>query len=229
MTAVLDELGLTELACQHRRAVPGRGRRDPGRDRRPDPVHLRPGRGQTRRPRPAGTNVRHVHRQARLSGAGRPRLRVAAWRAVWGCLQTNRVYAARYRHLTSRETNQLKPTQAQTAVAARDPAPAARRRHPPAGVGPGRRRPRHPTAGGGCGITRFAPSAAGDASPELGRGEPSAALRTLRYLVGHHRPPRPVVDTTRSHAAEHTSITAMQGPTTRTRAPAHPLTLNTSR
>jgi transposase len=36
---------------------------------------------------------------------------------VWGCLQTNRVYAARYRHLTSREHNRLTPTQAQTAVA----------------------------------------------------------------------------------------------------------------
>lgn len=56
--------------------------------------------------------------RARLTGAGRPGLRVAAWRAVWGCLQTNRVYAARYRHLTTRETNRLKPTQAQTAVAA---------------------------------------------------------------------------------------------------------------
>ena len=56
--------------------------------------------------------------RARLTGAGRPRLRVAAWRAVWGCLQTNRVYAARYRHLTTRETNKLTPTQAQTAVAA---------------------------------------------------------------------------------------------------------------
>jgi hypothetical protein len=56
--------------------------------------------------------------KTRLSGAGRPRLRVAAWRAVWGCLQNNRVYAARYRHLTSRETNRLKPTQAQTIVAA---------------------------------------------------------------------------------------------------------------
>jgi len=55
--------------------------------------------------------------RARLTGAGRPRLRVAAWRAVWGCLQTNRVYAARYRHLTTRETNKLKPTQAQAAVA----------------------------------------------------------------------------------------------------------------
>ncbi len=56
--------------------------------------------------------------RARLSGAGRPGLRVAAWRAVWGCLQTNRVYAARYRHLTGREANKLTPTQAQTAVAA---------------------------------------------------------------------------------------------------------------
>jgi len=55
--------------------------------------------------------------KARLSGAGRPLLRAAAWRAVWGCLQTNRVYAARYRHLTTRQTNRLKPTQAQTAVA----------------------------------------------------------------------------------------------------------------
>ncbi len=56
--------------------------------------------------------------RARVTGAGRPQLRVAAWRAVWGCLQTNRVYAARYRHLTSREHNRLTPTQAQTAVAA---------------------------------------------------------------------------------------------------------------
>ncbi len=55
--------------------------------------------------------------RARLTGAGRPGLRAAAWRAVWGCLHTNRVYAARYRHLTSREHNKLTPTQAQTAVA----------------------------------------------------------------------------------------------------------------
>jgi hypothetical protein len=37
---------------------------------------------------------------------------------VWGCLQNNRVYAARYRQLTSRHTNRLKPTQAQTVIAA---------------------------------------------------------------------------------------------------------------
>jgi transposase len=56
--------------------------------------------------------------KARLSGAGRPALRTAAWRAVWGCLQNNRVYAARYRHLTTRQKNKLKPTQAQTVIAA---------------------------------------------------------------------------------------------------------------
>jgi transposase len=55
---------------------------------------------------------------ARLTGAGRPALRTAAWRAVWGCLQANKVYAALYRHLTTREQNKLKPTQAQTIIAA---------------------------------------------------------------------------------------------------------------
>lgn len=56
--------------------------------------------------------------RTKLTGQGRPRLRVAAWRAVWGSLQTNTVYAARYRHLTTREQNKLTPTQAQTVIAA---------------------------------------------------------------------------------------------------------------
>ena len=56
--------------------------------------------------------------RTKLTGQGRPRLRVAAWRAVWGSLQTNTVYAARYRHLTGREHNRLTPTQAQTVIAA---------------------------------------------------------------------------------------------------------------
>jgi hypothetical protein len=33
-------------------------------------------------------------------------------------LQTNTVYAARYRHLTTRDTNKLTPTQAQSVIAA---------------------------------------------------------------------------------------------------------------
>ena len=56
--------------------------------------------------------------RTKLTGQGRPRLRVAAWRAVWGSLQTNTVYANRYRHLTTREQNRLTPTQAQTVIAA---------------------------------------------------------------------------------------------------------------
>ena len=56
--------------------------------------------------------------RTKLTGQGRPRLRVAAWRAVWGSLQTNTVYAARYRHLTTREHNKLTPIQAQTVIAA---------------------------------------------------------------------------------------------------------------
>jgi transposase len=56
--------------------------------------------------------------RTKLTGQGRPRLRAAAWRAVWGALQTNTVYAARYRHLTTRDTNKLTPTQAQTVIAA---------------------------------------------------------------------------------------------------------------
>jgi transposase len=56
--------------------------------------------------------------RTKLTGQGRPKLRLAAWRAVWGALQTNTVYAARYRHLTSRESNKLTPTQAQSVIAA---------------------------------------------------------------------------------------------------------------
>ena len=37
---------------------------------------------------------------------------------MWGALKSNPVYAARYRHLTTRENNRLRPTQAQTVLAA---------------------------------------------------------------------------------------------------------------
>ena len=43
---------------------------------------------------------------------------MAAWRAVWGAQRANPVYGDRYRHLTTREHNKLKPTQAQTVIAA---------------------------------------------------------------------------------------------------------------
>ena len=56
--------------------------------------------------------------RTRLTGQGRPGLRLAAWRAVWGAQRANPVYGARYHHLTSREHNKLTPTQAQTVIAA---------------------------------------------------------------------------------------------------------------
>ena len=45
-------------------------------------------------------------------------LRLAAWRAVWGARRANPVYAARYTHLTKRDTNKLTATQAQAVIAA---------------------------------------------------------------------------------------------------------------
>jgi transposase len=58
-----------------------------------------------------------IHR-TKLTGQGRPGLRLAGWRAVWGAQRANPVYGARYRHLTTREHNKLRPVQAQTVIAA---------------------------------------------------------------------------------------------------------------
>jgi len=54
----------------------------------------------------------------RVSHRGRPGLRVAAWRAVWGALPHNRVLAERYTHLTTRASDQLSAGQARAACAA---------------------------------------------------------------------------------------------------------------
>lgn len=56
--------------------------------------------------------------QTKVSGRGRPGLRTAAWRAVWGALHHNAVYAARYQHLRTRTDNPLKDGQARAAIAA---------------------------------------------------------------------------------------------------------------
>jgi transposase len=56
--------------------------------------------------------------RTKLTGQGRPALRLAAWRAVWGAQRANAVYAARFTHLTKRETNKLTVTQAQAVIAA---------------------------------------------------------------------------------------------------------------
>jgi transposase len=56
--------------------------------------------------------------RTRLTGQGRPGLRLAAWPAVWGAQRGNPVYRDRYQYLTSRDQNRLTPTQAQTVIAA---------------------------------------------------------------------------------------------------------------
>jgi transposase len=118
MTAVLDELGLTTLATSiHGLSPVGAAAilAETG-----DPHRFATARalvkhaGLAPRQRQSGTYTG----QTRLTGKGRPRLRAVAWRSVWGTLQTNTVYASRYRHLTTRETNKLKPTQAQAVIAA---------------------------------------------------------------------------------------------------------------
>jgi transposase len=118
MVEVLDELELTALAT----SIPGISAvgaaailAETGDPRRfPTGRALVKHAGLAPRQRQSGTYTG----QTRLTGKGRPRLRVAAWRAAWGALQTNTVYANRHRHLTTRDTNKLKATQAQTVIAA---------------------------------------------------------------------------------------------------------------
>ena len=118
MTAVLDELELTELVTTiHGLSPVGAAAilAETG-----DPTRFATARalvkhaGLAPREKLSGTFTGRT----KLTGQGRPKLRLAAWRAVWGALQTNTVYAARYRHLTTRDTNRLTPTQAQTVIAA---------------------------------------------------------------------------------------------------------------
>lgn len=56
--------------------------------------------------------------RTRLTGRGRPGLRTAAWRAAWGAMKSNTVYQARFTHLTTRDNDKLKPSQARCAIAA---------------------------------------------------------------------------------------------------------------
>ncbi|RZK94215.1 MAG: IS110 family transposase [Rhodococcus sp. (in: high G+C Gram-positive bacteria)] len=58
------------------------------------------------------------HGATTVSRRGRPALRTAAWRAVWGALRHNKIYADRYTHLTTRADNPLRDGQARAAIAA---------------------------------------------------------------------------------------------------------------
>jgi len=67
---------------------------------------------------PAENTSASLRGQTHLSRRGRPRLRLAAWRAVWGALPHNQVLHAKYTHLTRRDHNQLTGGQARAVCAA---------------------------------------------------------------------------------------------------------------
>jgi transposase len=118
MVTILDELGLTELVT----SIPGISAvgaaatlAETGDPTRFDsPRALVTHAGLCPRENTSGTYTG----RSRISGRGRPRLRLAAWRAVWGALPHNPVMTARYQHLTTRKANPLKDGQARAALAA---------------------------------------------------------------------------------------------------------------
>jgi transposase len=118
MVAILDELGLTELATsiQGLSAVNAAAiLAESG-----DPHRFATGRALVKHAglSPAEqTSGKQVGR-TRLTGRGRPGLRTAAWRAGWGALKSNGVYQARFTHLTTRERDPLKAAQARCAISA---------------------------------------------------------------------------------------------------------------
>jgi transposase len=118
MTTVLDELGLTALVTSITGLPPVGAAAilaetgDPRRLATARALAGHAGRAPGEKLSGAFTG------RTRLTGQGRPGLRLAAWRAVWGAQRANPVYAARYQHLTNRQQNKLTPTQAQTVIAA---------------------------------------------------------------------------------------------------------------
>ena len=118
MTTVLDELQLTELVT----SITGLSAigaaallAETG-----DPRRFATGRALVKHAGPAPREKlsgKFVGR-TKLTGQGRPGLRLAAWRAVWGAQRANPVHAARFTHLTKRDTNKLTATQAQAVIAA---------------------------------------------------------------------------------------------------------------
>ena len=118
MTSVLDQLQLTELVTSITglsaigAAAIGAETGDPHRfaTARALVKHA----GLAPREKLSGTFVGRT----KLTGQGRPSLRLAAWRAVWGAQRANPVYAARFTHLTTRDQNKLTATQAQSVIAA---------------------------------------------------------------------------------------------------------------
>jgi transposase len=118
MLAVLDELGLTELAS----SIAGVSALSAAviLAESGDPRRFSSGRALVKH---AGLNPSEhtsatLGGQTRISRRGRPGLRTAAWRAVWGALRVNTVLQAKYAHLTGRDGSRLAGGQARVACAA---------------------------------------------------------------------------------------------------------------
>lgn len=116
MVATLDTLGLTELVV----SIPGVSAvgaaailAETG-----DPARYDTGRAWVKHAglAPRDNESGAFKGRTQVSGRGRPLLRTATWRAVWGALCHNPVYADRYRHLTTRDNNQLADGQARAAI-----------------------------------------------------------------------------------------------------------------
>jgi transposase len=119
MTAVLDELGLTELVTSIDglsavgAAVILAETGDLSRFASSRAVVKHAGLN------PAENTSATMTGKTRISRRGRPGLRAAAWRAVWGGMRHNRVLQAKHAHLTGRtEGNRLCDGQARAACAA---------------------------------------------------------------------------------------------------------------
>jgi transposase len=118
MTGLLDELGLTELVTSID-GVPALSGAvilaETG-----DLSRFASGRAVVKHAglNPSERTSATINGQTRISRRGRPALRSAAWRAVWGALRHNRVLAARHAHLTGRDAGRLADGQARTACAA---------------------------------------------------------------------------------------------------------------
>jgi transposase len=118
MVGILDAMGLTELVA----SIPGVSAvgaaailAETG-----DPSRFASSRSVVKHAglNPTENTSATLRGQTRVSRRGRPRLRTAAWRAVWGALPHNRVLADKYTHLTTRDHDRLTDAQARVACAA---------------------------------------------------------------------------------------------------------------
>jgi transposase len=118
MLTALNQLGLTQIAA----SIPGL--RLPAAAQilaeAGDPTRFATARSMVKHAglNPAENTSGNFRGTTRISRRGNPGLRLAAWRATWALIRFNPVMAARYQHLTTRDTNRLTPGQAHVACAA---------------------------------------------------------------------------------------------------------------